>query len=109
MSLLCSLTKCSKVKISDAEIFGDMGELGAAGVKILSGAERDLTKEEWDKERYGMICTSQDNYKEWRANLEKLCKESKLCTYEVKTQMEDVFHNVESVSFPPVVHPIAKP
>lgn len=106
-SLLFCLTNCASVHVSDAEVCADAGVLGASCVRILSAAERDIEKPAWDTERFGMICTSSENFKEWRANLEKLCKETKLCNYEAKQKIKEVADLIEQVSLP--VHPIYKP
>jgi len=66
-----------------------MGEDGAYCFYTLSNDFRELDKAEWDKERFGQVCTKAETLAEWKANLLKLCKKTGLCTYETKKMISD--------------------
>lgn len=55
----------------------------------LSGEEGELTKEEWDAKREGMVCTLADNYSDIEAILLKLCYRSRSCTYQQKKALKN--------------------
>lgn len=86
---------CSQVRIKDAEWCGDMGNLGASCFHTLTDETRDIPSEEWDYERFGMVCTQPDNFAEWKKAILKLCKISKACTYDAKTKMIHFVDKVE--------------
>lgn len=96
LSALILLSSCAKIKISDSEWCGDAGPLGAFCFNTLSDKSRDIAKEDWDKERFGMICTKSENFAEWKASLLKLCKDSKICSMEVIKTVEALDERVES-------------
>lgn len=79
---------CARVQIKNAEWCGDMGELGASCFHTLSDESRDLEKEEWDEERFGQVCTKPENFANWKAALLKLCRQTRLCTYEERRMIE---------------------
>lgn len=76
------LTSCAEVKIHDGEWCGDIGASGASCFHTISTSARDLTKEQWDLERFGWLCTSPQSFAEWKTALLKLCDYSDICTYE---------------------------
>lgn len=59
-----------------------MGSEGAACFHSFSDESRELTKEQWDKERFGQICSDSDAFANWKKAILKLCRVSKMCTYE---------------------------
>ena len=67
-----------------------MGELGASCFHTLTDKQRDIEKSAWDKERFGMICTSGDNFGDWKALILKFCEESKKCTYKIEEKVKEV-------------------
>lgn len=77
--LFAFLAGCSKIQVPNTEFCADMGQLGAACFYSDSDQERELTKEAWDAERFGMLCTTGESYGEWKAALLKLCSETSLC------------------------------
>lgn len=82
------LLGCEKVQIKDAEVCGDAGEYGATCFHTQNDQERKLTKEEWDKERFGKLCTDAENYANWKEAMLKLCNRTKRCTYEEQLYIE---------------------
>lgn len=85
---------CS-VKIHDQEWCGDMGSQGATCFHTLKPDTRDIPKEQWDLERFGQVCTQPNNFAEIKANLEKLCRETKDCVYIDQTQ--NFFQHIETM------------
>lgn len=81
-------TSCSRVQLVDGEWCGDMGPLGAACFYTVTDQEREIPKKEWDEERFGMICTKAENFAAWKANIEKLCYETRACSKEVKKKVD---------------------
>lgn len=78
---------CSNVMIKNAEWCGDAGSLGALCFHTLSDDEREMTKEQWDAERFGMICTKSENFAEWKTAILKLCRKNPICTYEMTREV----------------------
>lgn len=72
-----------------------MGSAGASCFHTLSDSSRDLTKEEWDQERFGMICSKASTFAEWKASILKLCQMSKRCSYDVKKKLIKFGDHVE--------------
>jgi hypothetical protein len=60
-----------------------MGSLGASCFNTLSDQSRDIEKAEWDAERLDMVCTKAEYFANWKAAILKLCKKTKICSYEV--------------------------
>jgi len=90
------VSNCARVKIKNSEWCGDLGEYGASCFNTNNDNYRDIPKNEWDKERFGMICTRAENYKEWKSAIEKLCKLAKFrCTFEDKERIEDISIKIE--------------
>lgn len=90
---LIALTGCKSVSIPDTEWCGDMGPDGAVCVHTLKPDTRDVSKEAWDIEREGMLCTQSSSFAVWKIIIEKLCYETKDCNYEqVKTFLEKTQH-----------------
>lgn len=59
-----------------------MGNLGATCAHTISDETRRLTKEEWDKERFGQICGTSQAYSDMVKVVLKLCRITRRCTYE---------------------------
>jgi len=82
------LSSCSQVKLNDNEWCGDMGQQGASCFNTISDNSRDIEKEEWDKERFGMLCTKAESFANWKQAILKLCKlAGKRCKYDVKKKI----------------------
>lgn len=97
VTLFVSTLSCSKVKISDGEWCGDAGKEGAYCFHTLSDGERDVPKEQWDLERFGMICTKSENFAQWKSAILKLCKHSKVCKLEVEEAVNKFTGKVERI------------
>lgn len=95
MALL--LSSCAQVPIKDQEYCGDEGTLGAHCFHTLSSGERQIEKEAWDNERFGMVCTKAENLADTKAVIEKLCSEANNCTYEVQQAITAFFNHMEEV------------
>lgn len=81
--LLILVSSCGKnVKIDNNEWCGDLGEYGASCTKMLSEEQRELTKEEWDIERVGMLCGKAEAFANLKEVIQKLCVKNKKCEYE---------------------------
>jgi hypothetical protein len=99
-----TLSSCTSVKLTDNEWCGDLGSLGASCFHTLSDDSRDVEKAKWDEERVGMLCTNSDSFANWKAAILKLCKETKMCTYEQKEMIEKLSARVESFKNRPKKH-----
>ena len=95
--LLALISSCAKVKISDSEFCGDMGQEGATCFRTISGQLREVSPSEWESERFGQICTRPETFAEWKAAILKLCKMTKRCTFEVKSKVKSFGHNVDKI------------
>jgi len=85
------------VEIKDGEWCGDMGEDGAACFHTLSPDQRDIPKPEWDKERFGMICTRAENFANWKASILKLCEKKKnRCSFEFKQRVMELSERADN-------------
>lgn len=71
-----------------------MGDAGATAFHTLTPQTRDLTKQQWDQERFGMLCTETVTFAEIKKIIEKLCDQTKNCKYDAEIQK--FFENVES-------------
>lgn len=97
--LLC--LSCGHVEIKDHEDFADAGDDGAFVFHELNDQTRWVDKVTWDEKsegqdhRFGMICTSPENFTDKKAELETLCQNSQLCDYETKAAMERFFLRVQ--------------
>lgn len=90
------ISGCGSVLIRDAEWCGDMGTMGAACFHTLTDETRDIEKAAWDAERFGMVCTNSDNFAAVKAVIEKLCYQTKSCTYAEKEQIKKFFERVQT-------------
>lgn len=72
-----------------------MGNLGASCFKSISAKTRDLSKEQWDQERFGQLCTKSDSFTNWKVAIEQLCADTRLCTYEEEQLIQNLGKRVE--------------
>lgn len=86
------------MEIKDSIWYADMGEFGAAEFHFLKPGQRNFSKEEWDKLRFGMACTDLSNVIEIKGALEKLCKDTNSCTFEQVRALENLTQTLEKVS-----------
>jgi hypothetical protein len=92
-----AVSGCAHVEIKDSEWCGDMGESGAECFHTLTTEARELTKAEWDIERFGMVCTKADTFADWKAVIEKLCNKTGLCDYETQASLSAFFSRVKKI------------
>lgn len=92
MALL--LSSCAQVPIKDQEWFGDEGSLGAHAFHTLTNDERQVSKDEWDNLRFGMVCSKAESLADTKAVIEKLCSEANNCTYEVQQAITAFFDHL---------------
>jgi len=85
------------VTIKDHTYFADMGDLGALEFHTFSPEEKDISKPEWDKKRFGMVCSSTDVFSENKANILKLCYDNPRCTVEQAQALENFFTKIEGL------------
>lgn len=93
--LACILSACGTIQIQDSEWCADLGDLGASCKTTLSGQLRRIEKADWDKERFGQVCTTSDTVANLKAAVLKLCNQTKRCTYEKRQMIETAFKHVE--------------
>ena len=82
-----SLASCGTIKIKDQVYCGDAGPLGATCFHTRNDETFDLDVQEWEENRYGMICTEASNYSDNIAIIQKACRACKCCTYDAKKQI----------------------
>lgn len=76
-----------------------MGPLGATCFTSLSGKERDITKEQWDKDRFGQVCTQSESFAKIKATILKFCEvNKKRCEYAAVEQVEDFNNKIKKAS-----------
>lgn len=88
-------SSCSKIPVKNAEWFTDLGEAGADSFYTFEGPERELTKEEWDKEREGMLCTDSSNYANLIIAIETFCRRYKACEKDFKKNIAQFSEKIE--------------
>jgi hypothetical protein len=94
-----ALSGCGHVTIKDAEWCGDMGDDGASCFHTLTDDTRDLPKAEWDKERFGSVCTKSENFANMKTAIEELCHKAKgLCTYETRKKLNAFFEHTDQLN-----------
>lgn len=83
------LQGCKSVPIPDTEWCADRGQGGSSCFHTLSAGMRMDTKEQWDLEREGMLCTKSTSFGDWKQIIEKLCHETADCDYQAVTSFLD--------------------
>jgi hypothetical protein len=73
-----------------------MGELGASCFKTHTNDSRDLDKAEWDKERFGQVCTPAENFIHFKTTIQKLCNITKKCTLQEKKILKSLERKIET-------------
>lgn len=96
--LICVSASCAKIKISDQEYCGDIGEFGATCFHTLTEETRDIEKGAWDRERFGMICSTAETFGEMKKVVLKLCSLSKRCSKKAKKKINKFGNNLEVIS-----------
>jgi len=74
-----------------------MGQQGASCFNTISDDSRNIEKDAWDKERFGMLCTKSDSFANWKEAIQKLCKlAGKRCKYDIKKKIIEFDNKVIS-------------
>lgn len=98
ISLALSLSGCGRIMIGNHEFCGDVGPLGAVCFKTLSDEKREIPKEQWDAERFGMICGKADAFADLKGNLLKLCRMTRKCWYsQARVEIERFGGEIEAI------------
>lgn len=79
---------CATVKIPNQEVTVDAGEFGADAYYTNTNDERHLTKEQWDKERFGQFCFKPRGLAALFAAVKSLCEEAGRCDHETEKWVE---------------------
>lgn len=95
---LLMLLSCTGIAIKDNEFIADAGKAGAYAFHSLSDKQRDLTKEQWDKERFGMICETTDVFTNLKEAIEALCQTTNACTYEQQQMVSEFYSKVQKTA-----------
>lgn len=73
-----------------------MGDLGATCFTTLSNKERDIEKAQWDKDRFGQVCTPSESFAKIKATILKFCElNKKRCEFEAVQQAENFDDKVQ--------------
>ena len=92
------LNGCAVVRIKNSEWCGDFGPEGASCFNTHNDNSRDIPSNEWDEERFGMICTSAETFTDWKANILKLCKVAgRRCRFEEKKNIIIFMDKVDGI------------
>lgn len=67
-----------------------MGSLGAVCFHTISSVNRSVPKQQWDVERFGMICETSAVFADWKEVILKLCKVSNDCTRDQIAALESL-------------------
>lgn len=87
------LVNCGVV-LKDTEWCGDKGQLGASCFHTISDGHRWVGPNEWDKERFGDVCTDSKNFAEWKKDILQLCSQCNCCSKEQVKQVESLDQKV---------------
>lgn len=93
-SFVLTASSCATVLIKDQVWCADEGHLGADCYHTLTQEHLTLTKAQWDDARFGQVCTSANNFADIKGQLEKLCHESRRCSYEQVKALEAFFGKI---------------
>lgn len=85
---------CGTVEIKDQTWCADEGPIGADCYHTLSPAHVQLDKMLWDSVRFGMVCTESQSLADIKGAIEKLCHQTKHCTYEQVKSIDDFFGHI---------------
>jgi hypothetical protein len=75
-----------------------MGTEGASCFRLLSGEERELDEQEWEQERFGMICSKAEAFTNLKSVALKLCATTGRCTYDERESLirfEDKIYRIQ--------------
>lgn len=99
IALSVILTSCAKIEIKDIPIRWDMGPEGAYESHLISDTEAVIPKAQWDAERPGYACLSEDDFGWLKATILKACGELKgLCDTKTKASMGRFFDRADKIA-----------
>lgn len=75
-----------------------MGGLGASCFHTLTDETRDIEKQEWDNERFGMVCTNAENFADMKKAILKFCSKYKICSFEFKKKVNEIASKAEALT-----------
>ena len=95
--LLCCITtalfSCT-VAIKDEPLYLDEGSSGATEVHFLTPGQTDLTLDQWNAIRTGMVCESPSSWGDFKEEIEKLCSLAS-CSYDTQQAIQSFFFRLE--------------
>lgn len=87
LTTLCailSFSSCGSVKIKDSEFCADKGRMGAVCYTLISGTERRIPIDEWERMQLGRISGDVEAFADLKKAVIKLCNITANCSYEEK-------------------------
>jgi len=82
-----ALSGCSSITVYNRRVYGDLGKYGAHWAETLTDKKGDLTKEEWDKVRVGMLCMSSEAYTDAETAIDQACVQLN-CDYKTRESLQ---------------------
>ena len=79
--------------IKDNRFYADAGSDGAFWFQSLSKDQGKLSKQDWDKLRFGMICEGTDVFANLKEAVDTLCQNTGACNYEMQQKEKEFFEN----------------
>lgn len=72
-----------------------MGRDGAACFRMFTNDTRDISKERWDLERFGMLCSRAEYFADLKKAILKLCKKTGSCDYETERLVKEFGYRID--------------
>jgi len=85
--IVVAVSSCARVQVKDGEFCGDLGSEGAVCFNLLSDGVREISANDWDDERFGMICSKAETFTNLKTVAIQLCNTTKRCSYEEKQNL----------------------
>jgi len=105
--MVLSILSCQHVTIKDSEWYGSKGMLGATGFHTLTSESEKVSYPDWLTKwtdlKNPMVCTSVDNFADWKAIIETLCSLENRCDYltpKQQSQLKNFFNQIEALKRP---------
>lgn len=67
---------CNNV-VPNVEVCADIGRDGAVCSHTLNGPERDISRRQWDRERFGQFCMMPESFAKYQKFIERACQNNK--------------------------------
>lgn len=80
--LVLTTSSCQHVVIKDSEWCSNLADGGAYCVHTITSEKRYVTREQWDKERIGMVSTKAENYANLKEVIKQLCSQTNDCYFD---------------------------